>query len=368
MKYSELDLPQMAFKALNDLPVGVFWFDKDANFIEVNDAACINWGYSREEMLQMTVFDLNPNMNKNNWSAHWEEKRINSSTFESSHRRKNGEIFPVDITDNFVELDGEVYSCAIVRDITQRKLRDRQARLSDFTVQKASDAIFWLDTKGNILDANEEACNRYGYDPAEIQNMEILDISKEVSPEEFDHLLATISSEGKLIFEGQHFAREGQKFLVEISAHLVVFEHTEYICCMVRDITDRKHKEAALRGALLEIRELHEKLEAENNYLQEEIEMELNFGEIISQSDSFKKVLQQIEMVAGTDSTVLVTGESGTGKELIARALHNLSKRSKRPMIKVNCATLPANLIESELFGHEKGAFTGGPQSKERQI
>src|ERR1041384_7717021 len=106
------------------------------------------------------------------------------------------------------------------------------------------------------------------------------------------------------------------------------------------------------------------RLKAQNQYLQEEIKLTYNFEEIISKNKSFQKVLQQIEQVASTDSTVLILGESGTGKELIARAVHNISNRSKRPLVKVNCATLPANLIESELFGHEKGAFTGAMDKK----
>jgi len=106
------------------------------------------------------------------------------------------------------------------------------------------------------------------------------------------------------------------------------------------------------------------KLKAQNQYLQEEIKVNHNFDEIISKSKKFHKVLIQVEQVASTDATVLILGESGTGKELIARALHNISKRSKRPLIKVNCAALPANLIESELFGHEKGAFTGATEKK----
>ena len=119
----------------------------------------------------------------------------------------------------------------------------------------------------------------------------------------------------------------------------------QYACSMVRNISDRKRKEAALRGALLEIKSLKEKLEAENNYLQEEIEYQNNFGEIISNDPKFRVVLKQIEQVANTNSTVLITGESGTGKELIARALHQLSRRSNRSMIKVNCAALPLSLI-----------------------
>ena len=106
------------------------------------------------------------------------------------------------------------------------------------------------------------------------------------------------------------------------------------------------------------------RLKAQNKYLQEEIKLTYNFEEIISKSKDFQKVLQQIEQVASTDATVLILGESGTGKELIARAVHNVSNRSKRPLVKVNCATLPANLIESELFGHEKGAFTGAMERK----
>jgi len=105
-------------------------------------------------------------------------------------------------------------------------------------------------------------------------------------------------------------------------------------------------------------------LQAENKYLQEEIKLTNNFEEIVSKSKGFHRILQQIEQVASTNSTVLIMGESGTGKELIARAVHNISNRSKRPLVKINCATLPANLIESELFGHEKGAFTGAMDKK----
>ncbi len=101
------------------------------------------------------------------------------------------------------------------------------------------------------------------------------------------------------------------------------------------------------------------RLQAQNVYLQEEIKLTHNFEELIGSSSSLKKVLKNVERVAPTDSTVLITGETGTGKELIARAIHNLSPRRNKALVKVNCAAIPAGLIESELFGHEKGAFTG---------
>ena len=101
------------------------------------------------------------------------------------------------------------------------------------------------------------------------------------------------------------------------------------------------------------------KLSEEKLYLQDEIRTEYNFEEIIGESPALKKVLEQIQTVAPTDSTILILGETGTGKELIARAIHNLSTRRERTLVKVNCAAIPTGLLESELFGHEKGAFTG---------
>ena len=120
----------------------------------------------------------------------------------------------------------------------------------------------------------------------------------------------------------------------------------------------------SLKEALCEVEILKQKLEEENLYLREEVDLQKNFKEIITQSPLFKKTLRAVEQVAPNDTTVLILGETGVGKELIARSVHNISHRHKRPLVKINCAALPANLIESELFGHEKGAFTGAFQQK----
>ena len=108
-----------------------------------------------------------------------------------------------------------------------------------------------------------------------------------------------------------------------------------------------------------EIEDLKQRLENENIYLQEEIKLLGEHTEIVGQSLAMKKILAQAEQVARTDSTVLILGETGTGKELLARAIHKMSARKDRPLITVNCASLPPTLIESELFGRERGAYTG---------
>lgn len=128
---------------------------------------------------------------------------------------------------------------------------------------------------------------------------------------------------------------------------------------LLDEIIVRKDVENALRTAFVEIKHLKDRLVAENTYLQQEVAREFNFGEIIGQSHAISNVFHRIEQVAPQDTTVLLLGETGTGKGVVARAIHARSARKNRPMITVNCSSLPANLIESELFGRERGAFTG---------
>ncbi|MBU5614691.1 sigma 54-interacting transcriptional regulator [Geomonas sp. Red51] len=128
---------------------------------------------------------------------------------------------------------------------------------------------------------------------------------------------------------------------------------------LAREVEERKKTEESLQDACSEIKRLKDRLQAENIYLQQEVARQYNSCEIIGQSEALSQVMARIEQVAPMDATVLLQGETGTGKGMAARAIHRSSARRERPMITVNCTTLPATLVESELFGREKGAFTG---------
>ncbi len=126
-----------------------------------------------------------------------------------------------------------------------------------------------------------------------------------------------------------------------------------------KDITELKHSEEALRQSFEEVKRLKSRLEMENKYLLEEHRLKFGRGLIVGESTAIGKVLAEVEQVAGARTTVLIEGETGVGKELVARRIHELSPRAERPLVKVNCAALPSTLVESELFGREKGAYTG---------
>ncbi len=156
-----------------------------------------------------------------------------------------------------------------------------------------------------------------------------------------------------------------QEVLSRINTHLTVRKLQRELQSLNQQLEQRvAERTEALTKALEEVQILKNQLHAENQYLREEIKLTSNFDEIVTQSRLFQQVLNKVEQVAPTSATVLITGESGTGKELLARAVHNLSPRKNRSLVKVNCAALPASLIESELFGHEKGAFTGATAQK----
>ena len=231
-------------------------------------------------------------------------------------------------------------------------------RLSHFTIERAPDPILWLDHEGRIHRANEAACRLSGYSQDELVGMEAHVLYREQDYGAWHERWSKLRDEKVLMFEDYLFTKDGREIAVEISMNFFEFEG-EYACGFVRDITDRRHAAEALENALAEVVRLKSRLQRDNLYLRQEVKCSHNFEEIVSQNDEFIKILSEVEQVAATEATVLILGETGTGKDLIARAIHNISNRREHPLVKLNCAALPNSLIESELFGHEKGAFTG---------
>jgi formate hydrogenlyase transcriptional activator len=201
----------------------------------------------------------------------------------------------------------------------------------------------------------------YGYSANEmigqpVSKLEPADKKGEVS----DIIERIIGGEHVDHFETERVTKDGRQIYVSLTISALQDEHGKITSAstIARDITKRKESEVALRQALDSVNELKNQLDAENIYLQSELQQQRS-TDIVGESEAIKNVIFKINQVASTDSTVLIMGETGTGKELVARAIHSGSSRSDRSLIKVNCAALSPTLIESELFGHEKGAFTG---------
>lgn len=253
-------------------------------------------------------------------------------------------------------------------------------RKLELILQSAGEGIYGLDCNGHTTFVNRAAAEMVGWDFEDLIGKPQHDIIHHTKPDG-SHYHAKDCPIYKAFKDGQvhsidnevFWRKDGSCFPVSYISTPIKDEQGNLLGAVVSfiDITQRKQAEEALKKAnedlkraLEEVNQLKKQLEQENTYLQQEIKLTHNFEEIISQSPKFKKVLSQVEQVASTDATVLIMGESGTGKELIARATHGISTRRNRPLVKVNCAALPESLIESELFGHEKGAFTGAISKK----
>ena len=250
----------------------------------------------------------------------------------------------------------------ITRDVTERMKIEEALRHSEQQLRAlfefSPDAIVASDQEGRIKETNAQVENFFGYTKAELlgQSIDIL------VPERFRRAHPAhrkdYSDRARVRQMGaglELYARrkDGSEFPVDIMLGPVETAEGRMVLSVIRDLTEKREAEEALRRS-----------EQEKQYLEEELETESRFDEIIGESIGLKRVLKHVETVAATDVTVLVLGETGTGKEVIARAIHQLSSRNQRTLVKLNCAAIPAGLLESELFGHEKGAFTGAIDRK----
>ncbi|MDM8556632.1 sigma 54-interacting transcriptional regulator [Desulfococcaceae bacterium HSG7] len=278
------------------------------------------------------------------------------------------------------------------RDITRRKLMEMRLLMLERAVKQSIDGIAVADMEGFNKFVNPAWAKMHGYSVEELMGEHLSRFHPKKQMEDkvapfIDQVMKNGSHQG----ESEHTKKDGTVFPTWMMVNLVKDERGNPIGMVgtARDITEQKRVEKELQAhrdnleklvnertseltasnkqltqALSKIHDLKDRLEAENINLREEIKLEHNYEEIIGQSDPLKYVLFKIEEVAPTDSTILILGQTGTGKELFARAIHNNSSRKARPLVKVDCTTLPSNLIESELFGHERGAFSGAVQQR----
>lgn len=245
-------------------------------------------------------------------------------------------------------------------------------KLLDLILGSAGEGIYGLDCEGLTTFVNPAAARLCGYSTDELigQSMHALLHHKRPDgsayPAEECPIYAAFR-DGKIhrVESEVFWRRDGTSFPVEYTSTPIIEDGRLLGAVVVFwDTTARKQAEENLQDALREVKLLKNKLEEENQYLREEVREVAAFGSLIGESPALQKTLQQVELVAPTDANVLIQGESGTGKELIARSIHEQSRRRHRPMIKVNCASIPRELFESEFFGHVKGAFTGALKTR----
>ncbi|MGB2619009.1 MAG: PAS domain S-box protein [Candidatus Acidiferrales bacterium] len=250
----------------------------------------------------------------------------------------------------------------VTRDFTDRKRAEDTVQLSEQRFRAlfefSPDAVLVTDQQGNIAEVNGQVANFFGYERAELlgQPVEVL------IPERFRKTHPTRRNEYAsnprtrpmgIGLELRGRRKDGSEFPVDIMLSTVETPAGKIVLSMIRDLSEKVRTQEEL-----------ERREREKRYLEEELHTEHGFEDIIGESTSLRRALKQAETVAATDVTVLILGETGTGKDLIARAIHQLSSRREHTLVKLNCAAIPTGLLESELFGHEKGAFTGAISQK----
>jgi transcriptional regulator with PAS, ATPase and Fis domain len=239
---------------------------------------------------------------------------------------------------------------------TNEALGTSEAFLTEAQTLSLTGSFGWNPSTGE-LSWSEETFRIFEYEPTLRPDLQL--VLDRVHPEDLSFVqqaFAGVSEEGKdLEMEHRLLMPDGSVKTVHVLGHAVA-EISSFVGA-VTDVT-------AMKNAFEEIRMLRDQLYKENLALREEIDITRMFEEIVGSSPALQAVLSQVAKVAPTDSTVLITGETGTGKELIARAIHKRSQRSSRAFVSINCAAIPHDLIASELFGHEKGAFTGATQRR----
>lgn len=364
--FSQLDLVVKTAK------LGVWSFDVNTGEVIWNDRQYEIHGISQSEF-DLTIESYNKLVHPEDLEYLFDQQAEvykSKSVYDINFRiiRPDKEVRYISASATPVNIDGELDRIiGVNEDVTERKeseknFKESEERIRLFT-QNVPDFLLQIDRTGKINYINKTL---EGLTQEDVIGSSVYSWIPKESIEKFKDKLENVFKSGggeTIEYPGNGLKNEPIWFESQLGPLEKSGEITQVII-VSRDITERKIAELDLKKALIEIIELKQQIEAENIYLKEELKLEGSFVEIVGSSKSLRKVLKQVEQVAKTDSTVLILGETGTGKELIARAIHNASDRKGKPMVKVNCSSLPADLIESELFGHEKGAFTGALNRK----
>ena len=340
----------------------------DGRILSINRKIEWLFGYTRQELIGQPLLMLVPNLlnaaQSTDQSAGDSGPAGNQpdARMENLGRHKDGSGFAVSMHYSDVEsLEGPVVVCVFhigASDTTCREPTWGGEALFRTLFEFSPDAIVACDRNGSITEVNARVESMFGYARRELlgQSIEIL------VPARFQHAhpahrhsytsSARVRSMGAgLDLYGRR--KDGREFPADIMLGPVETSEGPIVLCVIRDLTEKRTAEEALLRS-----------EQQKRYLEEELNTEAQFDEIVGESRSLKRVLKNVETVAETDVTVLILGETGTGKEAIARAIHQISPRRDHVMVKLNCAAIPAGLLESELFGHEKGAYTGAIDRK----
>jgi PAS domain S-box-containing protein len=368
--------------------------DLEGRLLSINPAPARVLGYSVEELLQIPMREIIVPEFRPQFDAYLSQiARVGESRGLMAVMTRSGERR---IWDYHNTLRTEGVATPIVRglahDVTEQRYAEKLAReasesllckiresertirelkLFRTLVDQCNDAIEVVDPETlRFLDVNENACSELGYSREELLSLRVFDINPAVTESSIAKVIEQLRNSESLVMETVHRRKDGSTFPVEVTMRGVQLER-DYVVTIARDLTERKRAEEALRQNVAQLQEVteelrlaKEKLSEEKLYLEQAIDTELGFEEIIGRSSALKEVMEKVAKVAPSDATVLLLGETGTGKELVARALHRMSHREGNSFIKLNCAAIPSGLLESELFGHEKGAFTGAVARK----
>ena len=351
-------------------PVMTTSIAEDGSYLDVNDAMLERLGYRHAEMVgqkpetfatpetaKRIVEELRPVLRR---CGKLENKPVSLVTAA-------GEIIEC-ITNAFVEYDQQGQYVRTVAMYTELSDQAR-ANFKYRTLYRSTPAMLHtVDGDGLIITVTDHWLSKLGFSREEVLGRPITDFMSVADQKRYEDgkLRELISEGGFSNLERQMVAKDGTTMDLVMSAisHRDENGDVDQMLVASKDVTERNRAEQQLRGTMLENARLREELERERDYLREEVNVALNFGRIVGTSPALRRMLKRVEAVAETPASVLIEGESGVGKELVARALHARSPRADGPLVKVNCASIPKELFESEFFGHVRGAFTGAHRDR----